>query len=1569
MTVHSRFLVGMLVLPALFACAWAVEPDESEPNENWDQATALGTLTGPDFEHEGFTIHSGDDMDCFTFWTVAEGTAENHVAIHFDHQGGDLDMELYDTQDFVDSSRTEAAPEVISLEGLPAGLYGIVVYGYEGAVNEDYRLTVNAPVLVFGDPDAYEPNDSRSAAWPMGNLEGDNHQTDGLSLHRSDDEDWFAFTMPSSGRGSDSVEIFFSNADGDLDLWLYDSAGRLVGTGATETDDEWVTLDALPPGEYVARVYAPRADGNPDYDLLLNLPRSGDPEPDRMEENDATAVASDLGQVASGGLRIPDLSIHSPADEDVFAFRIADTGRSGDHVSIAFAHSRGDLDLALLNATGEVLDVSQSVGDEESLSLEDHPAGLYFAKVYGYAGAVHSDYTLSVYAPPAAADAATDRLEPNDSRSTASNIGAIAGARTFAGFSVPASDEDWYRFELLGEGGVGDYFGIQFVHDDGDLDLALTDEAGAVLEQSDGIADWETVSLLGLAPGVYFAKVYGYEGQANPEYSVEYAAPAEDVDEYPEDWAEPNQERAAAHDLGALSGLNTFDQLAIRESEDLDVDEDWFRFDLLQQTGHAHWVGLTQNRLEGDLDLVVRNAAGELIGRSETWHATEAVDLQDCPPGTYYIRVYSPSGEGNSDYSLEVAVPDDAPVPAEDPFETNDSRTAAHDLGTPAQAETRVDSLSLHTTADEDWFRFMLPTEAGTDDAVEIGSAFVGRGLRLRILSATGEELVAVTSNNGRARAALGGLPGAEVFVAVSSHSARVVPDYSLTLSLPGAVAPPVSRWTVLVYLAGDNELEQFALEDIEEMESIGLPDDISVALLLDRHADYADGHGDWSDTRRGILRHDDDPEAFATRFDSLGEQNSASGQTLADFIDWGTRVRPAERYALVIWDHGGGLAGVCWDYTDDFDSLPIGDLADAVENTGVHFEMIGFDACIQGMAEVVHQLEHCTDLVVASEANEPAHGWNYRVWLKSLASPAIDSGEDLATAAVQTYSRLGPAFASLSAARTDAMHDLSAALDDFAASVTTAADDDQWDEILRCRNLADRFVRFNQYGQSVDLGDFLSRVADASVPASVRQTAALARDRLDEALVAVHADTDHHGTGLAVYLPYAGGEVWPNFSQPTWAFPGSEWTEMLDEMAARLAGPGARVQLDWADGNRSAETANDLHALEGHERRFHDLSIDKPGVSDWFVFETNADGTSGDAVRIEFLHSEGNLDMALYDNKLRPLDQSDSLDDNESISLEDRPAARYFVEVWQTDGALQENYQLVVDAPEAQDIPEDWAEQNDRMREAWPLATLFREPLRFSGFTMDDSPDETAREDWFALFLGKNQLWTVDAVALIEPEGEHALDLAVFDSHGDPIDASTTDRHGEICTFGGASDVVYVRVKGTQGSSSAGYELRVDRQAEITLDMHVGWNLFSLPLRSFVPAGELLAEARVGDLWYWDSQAWDYRRHDPSRPLEPARGYWAFYDAPLEITVAGIQCARRRTLTSGLHLLGGMDPERGVALPRDARLAPVAHTWDPAADPAVYDQTNVVQPGQGAWLQCDAPMTLDFTQGTETAE
>ena len=211
---------------------------------------------------------------------------------------------------------------------------------------------------------------------------------------------------------------------------------------------------------------------------------------------------------------------------------------------------------------------------------------------------------------------------------------------------------------------------------------------------------------------------------------------------------------------------------------------------------------------------------------------------------------------------------------------------------------------------------------------------------------------------------------------------------------------------TIMVYIAADNNLAPYALEDINEMEAANLPDNIHVTFMIDGNDSYVSE--DWSGTKYGVISHDEDTSTINSYTQDIGEKNTGDADTLTDFINWSANIAPSDNYALVVWDHGGGIFGTSWDETSSYDNLSIDELQSAIQNSNVNkFGMVGFDACEEGVIDASYSLKDNADYVVASENTEPGDGWDYTGWLNKVADEVNNNSltmENVAKDAVNAY-------------------------------------------------------------------------------------------------------------------------------------------------------------------------------------------------------------------------------------------------------------------------------------------------------------------------------------------------------------------------------------------------------------------------------------------------------------------------------------------------------------------------------------------------------------------------------------
>src|SRR5262249_51564157 len=149
---------------------------------------------------------------------------------------------------------------------------------------------------------------------------------DNLSIDTSTDVDWFQFSTVGTGGSAHFVSIDFSNAAGDVDLYLYDSRDNLLLSSATANDGERVPLTRLPAGVYYVKVVGgfPGAI-QPAYRLRISAPTGATSVPDRFEGttgNDtpasATPVTDPGAPTLSGVQTLDNLTLHSSSDQDWF---------------------------------------------------------------------------------------------------------------------------------------------------------------------------------------------------------------------------------------------------------------------------------------------------------------------------------------------------------------------------------------------------------------------------------------------------------------------------------------------------------------------------------------------------------------------------------------------------------------------------------------------------------------------------------------------------------------------------------------------------------------------------------------------------------------------------------------------------------------------------------------------------------------------------------------------------------------------------------------------------------------------------------------------------------------------------------------------------------------------------------------------------------------------------------------------------------------------------------------------------------------------------------------------------
>ena len=229
---------------------------------------------------------------------------------------------------------------------------------------------------------------------------------------------------------------------------------------------------------------------------------------------------------------------------------------------------------------------------------------------------------------------------------------------------------------------------------------------------------------------------------------------------------------------------------------------------------------------------------------------------------------------------------------------------------------------------------------------------------------------------------------------------------FVLFVTLTGTVtaAPPArAKWTVMVYISGDNNLEDYVVKDLElELAPTGSSAAVQVVALADRGPGYDTSYGDWQTTKlfhvtQGMTA------SSANAVADWGERNFGDKQTLIDFVTWTKSNYPADHYALYFWGHGWNWhpGYVMQDDTNN-DTLDMEEIEAALPSIGF-IDMVGFDGC--NMASIEVQMlwhGHATALAHSQEWV----GWDgveYDVVLEQLAANPNMTADQVAIATSQS--------------------------------------------------------------------------------------------------------------------------------------------------------------------------------------------------------------------------------------------------------------------------------------------------------------------------------------------------------------------------------------------------------------------------------------------------------------------------------------------------------------------------------------------------------------------------------------
>lgn len=116
--------------------------------------------------------------------------------------------------------------------------------------------------------------------------------------------------------------------------------------------------------------------------------------------------------------------------------------------------------------------------------------------------------------------------------------------------------------------------------------------------------------------------------------------------------------------------------------------------------------------------------------------------------------------------------------------------------------------------------------------------------------------------------------------------------------------------------------------------------------------------------------------------------------QNIADFIKWSVEKHPADKYVLILADHGGGWTlssdgimpatkGIIYDDNVNNMCISARNLVDGIKLSGVHIDYLYNDACLMNALENIYEYKEVADYHISSM--EMSYGGDYERMLRAL--------------------------------------------------------------------------------------------------------------------------------------------------------------------------------------------------------------------------------------------------------------------------------------------------------------------------------------------------------------------------------------------------------------------------------------------------------------------------------------------------------------------------------------------------------------------------------------------------------
>lgn len=239
------------------------------------------------------------------------------------------------------------------------------------------------------------------------------------------------------------------------------------------------------------------------------------------------------------------------------------------------------------------------------------------------------------------------------------------------------------------------------------------------------------------------------------------------------------------------------------------------------------------------------------------------------------------------------------------------------------------------------------------------------------------------------------------------------------------------ARWTVMVYLGGDNNLTPNCITVLQQLEAVDYKDDVCVLACFDSNTPWPKGsrylaingkrkmndeHLDWEIYNDLIVVEDRAHNITAPDFCATDQLNGTPMKKpdvavgLQRFLRWAMEQREADHYMLVLYGHGPLVAGNTFLAQENpasavrMKDLPT--ILTDVRAKGRKLDILAFQNCAMNGIETAYEVKDYVDYMIGSQGLVLSYGWPYNKIVGTVVDNPADTPKQITEKILKSCAR-----------------------------------------------------------------------------------------------------------------------------------------------------------------------------------------------------------------------------------------------------------------------------------------------------------------------------------------------------------------------------------------------------------------------------------------------------------------------------------------------------------------------------------------------------------------------------------